>query len=36
MWRYEYDFVANPDNQQAFKVIADRLAGVPARSCRGS
>jgi hypothetical protein len=33
MWRYDSEFMANPDNQQAFRDIASRLASVPGRAC---
>jgi hypothetical protein len=33
MWRYDSEFMANPDNQQAFKDIAARLASLPGRAC---
>jgi hypothetical protein len=34
MWRYDDTFMAKPENQQAFKDLADRLATLPAASCR--
>jgi hypothetical protein len=33
MWRYDSDFMANTENQLAFKDVASRLASLPARSC---
>jgi hypothetical protein len=36
MWQYDSDFMSRPDNQQAFKDVAARLATAPARSCRRS
>jgi hypothetical protein len=34
MWRYDDTFMAKPENQQAFKDLAARLATVPAKSCK--
>jgi hypothetical protein len=34
MWRYDDVFMANPENQQAFKDVAARLASLPGKSCR--
>jgi hypothetical protein len=34
MWRYDDTFMANPDNVQAFKDVASKLAAAPAKSCR--
>jgi hypothetical protein len=36
MWRYDDAFMADPNNAQAFRDVAARLAGLPARSCRRS
>jgi hypothetical protein len=36
MWRYDDAFMALPENIQAFKDVAARLATLPARSCRRS
>jgi hypothetical protein len=36
MWRYDEAFMLEPENQQAFKDVADRLASLPAKSCRRS
>jgi hypothetical protein len=36
MWVYDDVFMASPDNQRAFKTIADRLATLPAKPCRRS
>lgn len=33
MWRYDEQFMMNPENQQAFKDVAARLATLPAKSC---
>jgi hypothetical protein len=33
MWRYDPEFMANPDNVQAFRDVAAQLATLPARSC---
>jgi hypothetical protein len=33
MWTYEDTFMANPENQQAFRDVAARLASLPAKSC---
>jgi hypothetical protein len=33
MWRYDEKFMTNPENQQAFKDVAARLATLPPRSC---
>jgi len=33
MWQYEDTFMADRENQQAFKDVADRLAGLPAKRC---
>jgi hypothetical protein len=34
LWQYDYDYMSNPANQEAFKVIADLVASVPPRSCK--
>ncbi|HEY3012802.1 MAG TPA: hypothetical protein VGJ36_08655 [Gemmatimonadales bacterium] len=34
MWRYDTDFMAASDNQQAFKDVANRLTTAPAMTCR--
>jgi hypothetical protein len=34
MWRYDAEFMANPENQRAFKDVQSRLSTAPARSCR--
>jgi hypothetical protein len=34
MWRYDADFMSNPENRQAFNDIAARLATLPAKPCR--
>jgi hypothetical protein len=34
MWRYNTEFMANTGNREAFKDVADRLATLPAPSCR--
>jgi hypothetical protein len=34
MWRYDTEFMSNPNNVQAFKDVAARLATLPAKSCR--
>jgi hypothetical protein len=36
MWRYDEAFMSQPENQQAFKDVADRLATLPAKSCTRS
>jgi hypothetical protein len=36
MWRYDEAFMAKPENQQAFREVADRLAMLPAKPCRRS
>jgi hypothetical protein len=36
MWRYDDAFMSDPNNVQAFRDVAARLAGLPARSCRRS
>ena len=33
MWRYDPDFMARPENVQAFRDVAAKLATLPARSC---
>jgi hypothetical protein len=33
MWRYDPEFMARPDNEQAFRDVAAKLATLPARSC---
>jgi hypothetical protein len=33
MWRYDDAFIANPDNQQAFRDIAARMATQPKKTC---
>lgn len=34
MWRYDPDFMAKPENQQAFTALAGSLATAPAKTCR--
>jgi hypothetical protein len=34
MWTYTSDFMADPNNIQAFKDVAAQLAAAPAKSCR--
>jgi hypothetical protein len=34
MWRYDANFMAKPENQEAFRAVAANLATLPARSCR--
>ncbi|MFL5448201.1 MAG: hypothetical protein ACJ8AX_06615, partial [Gemmatimonadales bacterium] len=34
MWKYDDAFMANPENQQAFRDVAAVLASLPAKSCR--
>lgn len=34
LWQYDYDYMSNPANQEAFKALADLAASLPARSCR--
>jgi hypothetical protein len=34
MWRYDYDFMANPDNKAAFRDVAGVLGQLPAKSCK--
>jgi hypothetical protein len=34
MWRYDEGFMSNPDNVQAFRDVAARLATLPAKPCR--
>jgi hypothetical protein len=36
MWRYDEGFMSNPDNVQAFRDVAARLATLPAKPCRRS
>jgi hypothetical protein len=36
MWRYDDDFMAKPENQEAFRAVAATLARIPGRSCRRS
>jgi hypothetical protein len=36
MWKYDDAFMANPENQQAFRDVAAHLASLPAKSCRRS
>jgi len=33
MWKYDSDFMANPDNQQSFRDVAGLLATAPRKSC---
>jgi hypothetical protein len=33
MWRYDSAFMSDPENQQAFRDVAQRLAGLPAKRC---
>jgi hypothetical protein len=34
MWRYDLAMVSDPAYQEAFKYVGDRLAAMPAKSCR--
>ena len=34
LWQYDYDYMSNTTNQDAFKAIADLVASTPARSCK--
>jgi hypothetical protein len=34
LWQYDNDYMSNPANQEAFKVIADLVASIPPRSCK--
>lgn len=34
MWRYDVDFMAKTENQEAFRAVAGHLATMPAKSCR--
>jgi hypothetical protein len=34
MWRYDTAFITDPENQRAFRDVADHLAGQPAKACR--
>jgi hypothetical protein len=34
MWRYDEKFMANAENQRAFRDVAARLATLPAKPCR--
>ncbi len=34
MWKYDDAFMANLENQQAFRDVAAALASLPAKSCR--
>jgi hypothetical protein len=34
MWKYDDKFMADAENQQAFRDVADRLASLPAKSCK--
>jgi hypothetical protein len=36
MWRYDPGFMSNPENVQAFKDVAARLATLPAKRCSRS
>ncbi|MGI9040135.1 MAG: hypothetical protein ACR2HK_03355 [Gemmatimonadales bacterium] len=36
MWRYDPEFVSDPENQRAFRDIGGRLATLPAKSCTRS
>jgi hypothetical protein len=36
LWRYDSAFISNAENQQAFRDVANRLASLPAKSCRRS
>lgn len=36
MWRYNSDFILDPNNQLAFKDIATHLATLPSKACRRS
>ncbi len=36
MWRYDEDYMSNPDNVQAFRDVAARLATLTARACKRS
>jgi hypothetical protein len=34
LWRYDATSMSNPDNEQAFRELADKLSTTPAPSCR--
>ena len=34
LWQFDTDYMSNPANQEAFKVLADLAASLPTRSCR--
>jgi hypothetical protein len=34
MWKYDDRFMADPQNQQAFRDVANTLASLPAKSCK--
>jgi hypothetical protein len=34
MWQYNDSFMANLENQQAFRDVAAKLNSLPAKSCR--
>jgi hypothetical protein len=36
MWKFDATYMANTENRQAFRDVAERLASAPARSCRRS
>ena len=36
MWRFDSIFMANPDNQRAFRDVGQVLAGAPSKACRRS
>jgi hypothetical protein len=34
MWRYDVNFMAKTENQEAFRAVATHLANLPSKSCR--
>jgi hypothetical protein len=34
MWHYDDMFMADPDNQAAFRDVAQRLGSLPGKACR--
>jgi hypothetical protein len=36
LWRYDAAYISRADNQDAFRLLADRLATAPAKACRRS
>jgi hypothetical protein len=36
MWQYNSEYMANVDNRESFKYLADMLAGLPAKTCSRS